>query len=74
MRGRKAAVLMAGLVVAAGFSAPVADARNTCRDGTTACETSGIVSRKSGLKSTTPPPGGTSVFPWLVTQGGWGGF
>jgi hypothetical protein len=73
MTARKAAVLMAGLVVAAGLSAPVANARETCRQPgfKGVCQTQGTVSFKGGMQGTRPAPNNSqSVFPWLMAQGG----
>jgi len=73
MTGRKAAALIAGLAVAAGFSAPVASARTTCREASFkggACQTEGNVSFKSGLATNPPPNNNQSVFPWLMATGG----
>lgn len=74
MTGRKAAVLMASLVVAAGLSAPAAGARPTCRDASFkgVCATEGIVSFKAGQTTTPPPRGqsGQSIFPWMMATGG----
>ena len=66
----KAAALMAGLVVAAGFSAPVAGARPTCQDTATKtiCQTNGSVSIKA-RPGTTAPPANLPVFPWLGMPG-----
>lgn len=74
MTGSKAAVLMAALAVTAGLSAPIAGARQTCREPSFkgVCATEGTVSFKAG-QSTTPPPRGQSgqaVFPWLMATGG----
>jgi hypothetical protein len=72
MTGRKAAVLMAGLVVAAGVSAPVAGARETCRAPSFkgVCQTQGTVSFKGGQSTTPAQNNSQSVFPWLMAQGG----
>lgn len=66
----KAAALMAGLVVAAGVSAPVAGARPTCQDTATKtiCQTNGSVSIKA-RPGTTAPPANQPVFPWLGMPG-----
>ena len=74
MAGRKAAVLMAALAVTAGLSAPIASARQTCREASFkgVCATEGTVSFKGG-QATTPPPRGQSgltVFPWMMATGG----
>jgi hypothetical protein len=74
MAGRKAAVLMATLAVIAGLSAPIAGARQTCREPSFkgGCATEGTVSFKAG-QSTTPPPrgqSGQSIFPWMMATGG----
>ena len=71
MTGRaKAAVLVAGLVVTAGISAPVAGARATCQetDFKTTCQTNGSVSIKS-RPGTVAPPANLPVFPWLGMPG-----
>lgn len=69
MTGRKAAVLMAGLAVAAWLSAPVASARETCREPSFkgVCQTQGIVSFKAGQSTTPPPDNNQWVYPWLMT-------
>ena len=66
----KAAVLVAGLAVVAGISAPVAAARPTCQDTatTTICQTRGSVSIKA-RPGTTAPPANLPVFPWLGMPG-----
>ena len=66
----KAAVLVAGLAVVAGMSAPVAGARPTCQDTatTTICQTNGSVSIKA-RPGTTAPPANLPVFPWLGIPG-----
>jgi hypothetical protein len=52
----KAALVLAGLVAAAGVSAPAA-AATTCRDtgGATICQTNGSVSIKARPTTTVPP-------------------
>jgi hypothetical protein len=66
----KAAVLVAGLAVVAGISAPVAVARPTCQstDFKTICQTNGSVSIKA-RPGTTAPPANLPVFPWLGMPG-----
>lgn len=66
----KAAVLVAGLAVVAGLSAPVAGARGTCETtGTnTVCQTNGSVSIKA-RPGITAPPANQPVFPWLGMPG-----
>jgi hypothetical protein len=66
----RAAVLIAGLAVVAGMSAPVAGARSTCQDGETKtiCQTSGSTSIKA-RPGTTAPPANQPVFPWLGMPG-----
>jgi hypothetical protein len=71
MTGRaKAAVLIAGLVVVAGVSSPIANARPTCQDTNTKtiCQTNGSVSIKA-RPGTTAPPANLPVFPWLGMPG-----
>ena len=71
MTGRgKAAMLIAGLTVVAGVSAPVAGARPTCQDTntTTVCQTNGSVSIKA-RPGTTAPPANLPVFPWIGLPG-----
>ena len=72
MTGRaKAAVLIAGLAVFAGVSAPAASARPTCQqtDFKSICQTNGSVSIKA-RPGTTAPPANQPVFPWLGAPGG----
>ncbi|MCH9720602.1 MAG: hypothetical protein K0U67_00935 [Actinomycetia bacterium] len=66
----KMAVLVAGLAVAMGISAPVASARPTCQDTNTKtiCQTNGSVSIKA-RPGTTAPPANQPVFPWLGMPG-----
>ena len=66
----KAAVLVAGLAVVAGLSAPVAVARPTCQDTATKtiCQTNGSVSIKA-RPGTVAPPANLPVFPWLGMPG-----
>ena len=66
----RAAVLVAGLAVAAGISAPVASARETCQDSATktVCQTNGSTSIKA-RPGTTAPPANLPVFPWLGMPG-----
>ena len=66
----KAAVLVAGLAVVVGISAPVASARPTCQstDFKTICQTNGSVSIKA-RPGTTAPPANLPVFPWLGMPG-----
>jgi hypothetical protein len=72
MNGRATTVaLLAGLVVAAGVSAPVAGARPTCQqtDFKSVCQTNGSVSIKA-RPGTVAPPANLVVFPWLGMPGG----
>ena len=72
MSGRATTVaLLAGLVVAAGVSAPVAGARPTCQqtDFKSICQTNGSVSIKA-RPGTVAPPANLVVFPWLGMPGG----
>lgn len=66
----KTAVVIAGLVVAAGLSAPVAGARPTCQttDVKQRCQTNGSVAIKA-RPGTTAPPANQPVFPWLGMPG-----
>ena len=66
----KMAVLVAGLAVAMGISAPVASARPTCQDTNTKtiCQTNGSVSI-TARPGTTAPPANQPVFPWLGMPG-----
>ena len=66
----KAAVLMAGLTVMAGASAPSASARPTCQEAgvKTICQTNGSVSIKA-RPGTLAPPANQPVFPWLGMPG-----
>jgi hypothetical protein len=71
MNGRAAtAALLAGLVVAAGVSAPVAGARPTCQqtDFKSICQTNGSVSIKA-RPGTVAPPANLPVFPWIGGPG-----
>ena len=71
MIGRAAvAMLMAGLTVLAGVSAPIAGARPTCQsaDTKTICRTNGSVSIKS-RPGTVAPPANQPVNPWLGAPG-----
>lgn len=73
MTVRKAVVLVAGLAVLAGVSAPAAGARPrgpSCNEsGTkTVCQTNGSVSIKA-RPGTTAPPANLPVFPWLGMPG-----
>lgn len=71
MNGRTStAALLAGLVVAAGITAPVAGARPTCQqtDFKSICQTNGSVSIKA-RPGTTAPPANLPVFPWLGMPG-----
>lgn len=54
---RKSAMLMAGLAVAAGVSAPAADAQRSCHDSftTSTCETNGSVAIKARPGTVAPP-------------------
>lgn len=66
----RTAVLVAGFAVVAGISAPVASARDTCRDTDTktVCQTSGSTSIKA-RPGTVAPPANQPVFPWLGMPG-----
>ena len=66
----RAMVLVAGVAVVAGISAPVAGARDTCRDTDTktVCQTSGSTSIKA-RPGTVAPPANQPVFPWLGMPG-----
>ena len=66
----RAVVLVAGFAVVAGISAPVASARDTCRDSATktVCQTSGSTSIKV-RPGTKAPPANQPVFPWLGMPG-----
>ena len=66
----KAAVVIAGLVVAVGLSAPVAGARPSCQstDVKERCQTNGSVSIKA-RPGTVAPPANQPVFPWLGMPG-----
>lgn len=70
MSGRKAAVLMTGLVLAAGLCAPSASARPNCQsnDFTTVCQTNGSVSIKA-RPGTVAPPANMPHMPWLGMPG-----
>jgi hypothetical protein len=63
-------VLLAGFAVVTGISAPVASARDTCRDTDTktVCQTSGSTSIKA-RPGTKAPPANQPVFPWLGMPG-----
>ena len=67
----KTALLLAGLTVAAGVSAPIASARPTCQstDFKSICQTNGSVSIKA-RPGTLAPPANIPVFPWLGMPGG----
>ncbi|MFM9033610.1 MAG: hypothetical protein ACKOQ4_04880 [Mycobacterium sp.] len=66
----KAAVLIAGLTVAAGVSAPSAVARPTCQqtDFKSICQTNGSVSIKA-RPGTVAPPANMPHVPWLGAAG-----
>ena len=70
MNGRAMAALVAGLVVAAGVSAPTAGARPTCQqtDFKSICQTNGSVSIKA-RPGTVAPPANIPVFPWIGGPG-----
>jgi hypothetical protein len=70
MNGRAATAVLAGLVVAAGVSAPTAGARPTCQntDFKSVCQTNGSVSIKA-RPGTVAPPANLPVFPWLGMPG-----
>lgn len=71
MTGRsKTALLMAGLAVAAGVSAPTAAARPTCQqtDFKSICQTNGSVSIKA-RPGTVAPPANIPHIPWLGVAG-----
>jgi hypothetical protein len=70
MNGRAATAVLAGLVVAAGVSAPSAGARPTCQntDFKSICQTNGSVSIKA-RPGTVAPPANIPVFPWLGMPG-----
>ena len=64
---RKAAMLTAGVTLAAMISAPAADARQTCRDtgNATVCQTNGSVSIVA-TPGTTAPPANQPSLPWYM--------
>jgi len=66
----RAVTLVAGFAVVVGISAPVASARDTCRDTDTKtiCQTSGSTSIKA-RPGTMAPPANQPVFPWLGMPG-----
>ena len=66
----KAALLVAGLVAAAGVSAPAAGARMTCQgtDFKSVCQTNGSVSLKA-RPGTVAPPGNMPHIPWIGGPG-----
>lgn len=71
MRNRRTSALwIAGLAVAAGVSAPVADARPTCQSTPTMsiCQTNGSVSIKS-RPGTVAPPANMPHIPWFAGPG-----
>jgi hypothetical protein len=70
MNGHAATAVLAGLVVAAGVSAPTAGARPTCQntDFKSVCQTNGSVSIKA-RPGTVAPPANLPVFPWLGMPG-----
>lgn len=61
------AILVAGLTVAAGLSAPVANASPNCQTTgtTTTCRTNGSVSIKA-RPGTTAAPAGQPRLPWFI--------
>lgn len=63
----KAALLLAGLAVVAGVSAPAATARPTCNEtaNKTLCQTNGSVSLKV-RPSTVAPPGNMPHIQWTI--------
>ena len=67
---RKSAMWIAGLAVAAGVSAPAADARPTCQstDFKTICQTNGSVSIKA-RPGTVAPPANMPHIPWIGGPG-----
>jgi len=71
MSGRKAAVLMTGMIVALGLFAPSASARPTCQSTETKsiCQTNGSVSIKA-RPGTVAPPANMPHMPWLGVAGG----
>ena len=66
----RAAVLVAGFALVAGISAPVATARDTCRDSDTKtiCQTRGSTSIKARPGTMAPPANQPSI-PWLGMPG-----
>ena len=67
---RKSALLIAGVAVAAGVSAPIADARPTCQstDFKSICQTNGSVSIKA-RPGTVAPPANIPHIPWIGGPG-----
>jgi len=67
----KSALLLAGLAVVAGVSAPAASARPNCQEAgvKTICQTNGSVSIKA-TPGTRAPIANQPVFPWLGMPGG----
>ncbi len=65
-----AALLMVSLAVAAGISAPVANARPTCQDTSTKtiCSTNGSTSIKA-RPGTVAPPANQPMMPWFGMPG-----
>ena len=70
MNARAATAALAGLVVAAGVSAPVAGARPSCQntDFKSICQTNGSVSIKA-RPGTVAPPGNMPHIPWIGGPG-----
>ena len=62
----KAALMVAGLALAAGVAAPTAGARPTCQstDFKSICQTNGSVSIKA-RPGTVAPPGNMPHIPWF---------
>lgn len=67
---RKTALLVAGLAVAAGVTAPAAVARPTCQstDFKSICSTNGSTSIKA-RPGTVAPPGNMPHIPWIGAAG-----
>ena len=63
------AMLVAGLAVAAGLSAPVANALPNCQTAgtTTTCRTNGSVTIKARPGITTPPASRAQI-PWFIVH------
>ncbi|BBY59908.1 hypothetical protein MSAR_30440 [Mycolicibacterium sarraceniae] len=66
----KSALVLAGLMVAAAVSAPIAYARPNCQEAgvKTICQTNGSVSIKA-VPGTRAPVANQPVFPWLGMPG-----